>query len=119
MAVDDLGEHVGEVAERLDVVQLAHLDQRSDNGPVLGATFRAGEEDVLPVERDRADRPLDRVGADFDAAVPPSIIRAGAGGCTTAIGRPALNASISLPPTGNFEDQGGKTVTTKDLVIGP
>ena len=43
VAVDDPGEHVGEVAERLDVVQLAHLDQRSDDGPVLGAAVRARE----------------------------------------------------------------------------
>lgn len=53
--VVDTGEHVGEVAEWLDVVQLAGLDQRSDDGPVLGAAVRAGKEGVLAVERDWAD----------------------------------------------------------------
>ncbi len=55
VAVDDPGEHVGQVAERLDVVQLASFDQRSDDGPVLGAAVGAREEGVLAVERDRAD----------------------------------------------------------------
>lgn len=50
VAVDDLGEHVGQVAERLDAVQLAGLDQRSGDGPVLGAAVRAREEGVLAVE---------------------------------------------------------------------
>jgi hypothetical protein len=69
VAVDDPGEHVGQVAERLDVVQLARLDQRSDDGPVLSAAVRAREEGVLSVERDRADRPLDGVGVDLDTSV--------------------------------------------------
>lgn len=69
VAVDGPGEHVGEVAEWLDVVQLARLDQRSDDGPVLGAAVRAREEGVLSVERDRADRPLDGIGVELDAAV--------------------------------------------------
>jgi hypothetical protein len=69
VAVDDPGEYVGQVAERLDVVQLARLDQRRDDGPVLGAAVRAREEGVLPVERDQADRPLDGIGVDLDATV--------------------------------------------------
>ena len=43
VAVDDPGEHVGEVAERLDVVQLARLDQRGDDGPVLGTAVGDSE----------------------------------------------------------------------------
>jgi len=69
VAFDDPGEHVGEVAERLDVVQLARLDQRGDDGPVLGAVVGACEEHILPVECDRTDRALDGVGIDLDAAI--------------------------------------------------
>ena len=69
MAVDDPGEHVGEIAERLDAVELAGLDQRGDDGPMLGAAVGAGEERVLAVERDRADGAFDHVAVDLDAAV--------------------------------------------------
>jgi hypothetical protein len=55
VAVDDPRQHVGQVTERLDIVQLAGFDQRSDDGPVLGATVGAGEEGILAIERDRAD----------------------------------------------------------------
>ena len=40
VTVDDSGENVGEVAHRLDAVELADFDQRSDDRPVLGS--RAG-----------------------------------------------------------------------------
>lgn len=68
-AVDDPGKHVSKVAERLDIVQLARLDQRSDDGPVLGAAVRGREESILAVERDRTDRALDHIVTDLDAAV--------------------------------------------------
>ena len=69
MAVDDPGEDVGEVGERIDAVQLAGLDQRGDGGPMLGAAVGAGEQRILAVERDRADGALDDVVVDLDAAV--------------------------------------------------
>lgn len=69
MVVDDPGQHVGEIAERFDAVQLAGFDQRRDDGPMLGAAVRAGEEGIFPVERDRADRALDGIGVDLDATV--------------------------------------------------
>ncbi len=56
VAVDDPGEHVGEVSERFDVVQLAGFDQRSDDGPMLGSTVGACEECVLTVEGNGAQR---------------------------------------------------------------
>ena len=59
MAVDDPGEDVGEVGNRVDVVQLAGFDQRRDSGPMLGATVGAREQRIFPVERDRAYRALD------------------------------------------------------------
>ena len=62
-------EDVGEVGVRIDVVELAGLDQRGDDRPVLAAAVGAGEERVLAVERDRADGALDGVGVDLDPAV--------------------------------------------------
>ena len=59
MAVDDLGEDVGEVGVRIDAVELAGLDQRGDDRPVLAAAVGAGEERVLAIEGNRADRSLD------------------------------------------------------------
>jgi hypothetical protein len=40
VAVDETGEHVGEVGVRIDAVQLATLDQRGEDGPVLGTLVR-------------------------------------------------------------------------------
>jgi hypothetical protein len=51
MAVDDSGEDVREVSHRIDAVELAGLDQRSDDGPILSSAVRAGEKRVFPIER--------------------------------------------------------------------
>jgi hypothetical protein len=51
MTVDDPGEDVGQISERIDVLQLAGLDQRGNGGPVLGATVRTCEQSVFSVER--------------------------------------------------------------------
>ena len=56
VAVDDAGDDVGEVGVRLDADELAGLDQRGDDRPVLGAAVGAGEERILAVEGERADR---------------------------------------------------------------
>ena len=69
MAVDDPGDDVGEVGLRIDAVELAGLDQRGDDRPVLAAAVGAGEESVLAVEGDGADGAFDDVGVDLDAAV--------------------------------------------------
>src|SRR6476646_7157722 len=69
MAVDDPGEDVGEVGNRVDVVQLAGFDQRRDSGPMLGATVGAREQRIFPVERDRAYRALDGIVVELDAAI--------------------------------------------------
>jgi hypothetical protein len=55
VATDDPGQRIGEIAERLDTVELAGLNERRNDGPVFGTAVRAGEECVLAVERDRAD----------------------------------------------------------------
>lgn len=69
VAVDQAGEHVAEVGGRIDAVQLATLDQRGQDGPVLRAFVGAGEQGVLTVKYDRSDRPLDWVSVELDAAV--------------------------------------------------
>jgi hypothetical protein len=67
--VDEPGERVGHPGERVDGVELAGLHKRGDRRPVLGAKVVAGEEGVLAIERQAADRALDRVGIDLDATV--------------------------------------------------
>ena len=69
MAVDDFGEHVREVSFRIDAVELAGLDQRSDDSPMLGSAVRAGEKRIFPIERNGTDRALDDVGVDLYASV--------------------------------------------------
>ena len=69
VAVDEAGQHVGDVGLGLDVVQLAGLDQRSDHGPVLAAAVGAGEQAVLAVQRQGPDGALDGVGVELDASV--------------------------------------------------
>jgi hypothetical protein len=51
MAVDDLGDHVSEVGVRVDAVELAGFNQRSDDGPMFPATIGTGEQRILPVQR--------------------------------------------------------------------
>ena len=51
MTIDDAHEDVGQICERVDIVQLAGLDQGRDGGPMLGASVGTREQRVLPVER--------------------------------------------------------------------
>ncbi len=69
VAVDEAAEDVGEIGLGFDGVELAGLDQRGDHAPVDAALIGAGEQGVLAIEGDRADRALDRVGVDLDATV--------------------------------------------------
>ena len=69
MAVDDLGEHVGEIDERIDTAELAAFDERGDDRPVFSAAVGAGEERILAIKGDGSDRTLDRVGVDLNSAV--------------------------------------------------
>ena len=69
MAIDDPGEDVGEVGNRVDVVQLAGFDQRRDSGPMLGATVGARKQCIFPVERDRTDRAFDGIAWTMAAIV--------------------------------------------------
>ena len=69
VAVRNTGEHVGQIALRINAVKFARFDQRGDDRPVLAAAVGAGEERILSIQRDRPDRPLDDVAVDLDAAV--------------------------------------------------
>lgn len=69
MTVYDPRKDICQIPERIDVVQLAGLDQGRDGGPMLGASVGTREQRVLPAERDRADGALDGVVVEFDAAV--------------------------------------------------
>ena len=69
MAVDDFGDHVGEIGVWIDAIKFAGFDQRSDDRPMLAAAVRAGEQRVLSIQRNRSDAALDDVGIDLDAAV--------------------------------------------------
>jgi hypothetical protein len=59
VTIDDTCKNLGQIRERVDVVQLAGLDQGRDGGPMLGAAVGTREQRVLPVERVRADGALD------------------------------------------------------------
>ena len=55
MPVDDPCEDVGEIGERIDVVDLASLDQGRDDSPVFGAAVASGKQRVLATELDATD----------------------------------------------------------------
>jgi len=69
MAVDDLGNDVGEVSVRFDATELTGLNQRRDHRPVLAATIGACKQRILPVQSDWSDRAFDDIGVDLDAPV--------------------------------------------------
>ena len=69
MAVDDAGDDIGEIAVRFDAEELTVFDQRSDDGPMLGAAIGPGEERVFAREGNRPNGSLDHVVVDFDPAV--------------------------------------------------
>ena len=51
--VGDAAKHVAQIGFGIEVVELAGLDQRSDDRPVFRAVVVAGEERILAGERDR------------------------------------------------------------------
>src|ERR1700730_14329979 len=111
MTVDDAREDVGQIRERVDVVQLAGLDQGRDDGPMLGASVGTGEQGVLPVERDRADGALDGVVVELDAAVINEArqslpARQGIADCFSKLAFLADSAELCAPPRFERVDQG-------------
>ena len=51
---DEFGDDVSDVSLRLDIVQLAGLDDRADGGGALAAGLRPGKQPVLAADRDGA-----------------------------------------------------------------
>src|SRR5262245_13322232 len=69
MTVDDASDDVGEIVVRLDEVELAGLDERGDDGPVLGTGVGSGEQGILASKRQGTNGALDDVAVDLDASV--------------------------------------------------
>lgn len=67
--IDELVEDVSDVGLRVDVVELARLNQRSDTGPVFSPLVMPGEQRILAIEHERPDTALDNVRVKFDAAI--------------------------------------------------
>ncbi len=67
--VDELGQDIGHPCQRIDGIQFARLEQRRVHRPPRGAQVMTGKKAVLSAKTDPADRPLDGVGVDLDAAV--------------------------------------------------
>jgi hypothetical protein len=89
VAIDDLGERVGEIGLRIDVAELAALDERGDDRPVFAAAVRPGEERVLTIE---GNRPfiLPVLGAKSKFIIAGTRCTVGASLCTTVRCEPAL-----------------------------
>src|SRR5580704_8020265 len=89
---DHPGQHILKVSAGLHPVELACLDQGAEDRPAGTAAIAAGEQMVLAAERDRADRPLNRVGVEFDPAVmqEPSEARPAAQRITYGFGKRAV-----------------------------
>ena len=67
--IDELGQHVGHPRQRIDEIQLAGLNERGGDCPVLRAHVVPGEECVLPCQCEGPDGALDGIGIDLDAPI--------------------------------------------------
>ncbi len=69
MSAGDASQHILEVGEGLDVVELRSADEVAHRCPACGAAVGSGEQVVLAAERDGANGTLDGVGVEFNARV--------------------------------------------------
>jgi len=69
VADDEPSEHIGEIRLRIDAIEFAGFDERSEDGSVLAAAIRTSEQRVLAIESERPDGALDGVGVDLDPSV--------------------------------------------------
>src|SRR6516162_1136087 len=67
--IDELSQHVGHPRQRIDEIQLAGLNERGGDCPVLRTHVVPGEECVLPRQCKRTHRALNRIGINLDAAI--------------------------------------------------
>ena len=74
VAGDQPSEHIGEIRLRIDAIQFAGFDERSEDCPVLATAVGASEQRVLSIEGERADGAFDHVRVDLD---PPVVEEAG------------------------------------------
>ena len=97
----------------IDVVHLAGLDERGDDGPVFGPGVVACKEGVLAVQGDGADGAFDGVVVDLDAAIVEEAAKAVA--VFSDVGerfaqwglRRGLGAVVRQPVIETGEDRGG------------
>jgi hypothetical protein len=54
MPGDDLCEHVSQIGVRIDAIHFAGFDERRDNGPMITAAIRSGEEKIFAAESNLA-----------------------------------------------------------------
>jgi hypothetical protein len=66
--VNDPGQDIGEIGERIDVVNLASLDQGRDDSPMLAPPSDPANSAFL-AELDATDRSFDGIVVEFDASV--------------------------------------------------
>ena len=69
MAVHNGYECVCQISMRIDVGELAGLDQGGDDTPVYRSGVMASEECVFAVQGDGPDRPLHGVAIHFDTSI--------------------------------------------------
>jgi hypothetical protein len=81
--IDEPVEDVGDIGLRLDIVELASFNQRSDAGPVFCALVMTGEERVLAIENNRPFI-LPVSGLRSRSIIAGTRCTAGACGCITA-----------------------------------
>jgi len=69
VSIHERGQRGRDVGLRIRAIKPCRLYQRGDDAPVGGAFVGACEERVFPVQGDRPDGPLDRVGIELEAAI--------------------------------------------------
>ena len=62
-------EHISEIGERLDSVELCGGEKGRHDGPALSTAVGSGKQVVLAAERNGTDGSLDSVVVEFDTAV--------------------------------------------------
>jgi hypothetical protein len=67
--IRDTGEHVAQIAFRLDAIEFSGTYYRVNRRGSLAATVGAGKQIVLPAERYRSKRSFCRVVIDLDPAI--------------------------------------------------